>query len=357
MTDARTYAPAPLDGLRCLVTGGGGYLGQNLVRALLARNCTVHVLDTLGGEKAAPELVSDARVIWFVGDIRKPAEVRAACEGVDVVFHTAALIELSRRAPESVKAVVRGVNVEGTRVLVEQAAAAGVSRFVHTSSTNVVYGQRCVGGDETLPYSTSEDLYSSTKAEAERVVLAANGARMRTCAIRPGGIYGPGERKTLIGPVVASIRQGMPVIGFGDGSTRLDYTYIDNLVDGQLRAAERLVAGSPVCGSAYFVTDDQPVNPAEFSVRLVRLMGLGTTARRIPRRVAMAMAKGSELAFERFGKPRPQITEVGVNLCTKDNFFSIAKARRDLGYAPQVTLEEGLRRTAEDAARHYHGLA
>ncbi|MBK8592195.1 MAG: NAD-dependent epimerase/dehydratase family protein [Sandaracinaceae bacterium] len=356
MSDPQSYTPAPIDGLRCLITGGAGYLGQNLARALLARGCTVHVLDTLAGEQAAPELASHPRVRWFVGDIRKPADVRAACEGVDVVFHTAALIELARRAPEPFKALVRSVNIEGTRVLVEQAAAAGVTRFVHTSSTNVVYGQRCVGGDETLPYSTSEDLYSSTKAEAERVALGANGALMRTCAIRPGGIYGPGERKTLIGPVVASIQQGMPVIGFGDGSTRLDYTYIDNLVDGQLRAAERLVPGSPVCGSAYFVTDDQPINPAEFSVRLVRLMGLGTTARRIPRRVAMAMAKGSELAFERFGKPRPQVTEVGVNLCTLDNFFSIAKARRDLGYAPVVTLEEGLRRTAEDAARLYHGL-
>lgn len=357
MSDPESYTPAPIDGLRCLVTGGAGYLGQNLARALLARGCTVHVLDTLSGEQAAPELASHPRVRWFVGDIRKSVDVRAACEGVDVVFHTAALIELARRAPEPFKALVRSVNIEGTRVLVEQAAAAGVTRFVHTSSTNVVYGQRCVGGDETLPYSTSEDLYSSTKAEAERVALAANGARMRTCAIRPGGIYGPGERKTLIGPVVSSIQQGMPVIGFGDGSTRLDYTYIDNLVDGQLRAAERLVPGSPVCGNAYFVTDDQPINPAEFSVRLVRLMGLGTTARRIPRGVAMAMAKASELAFERFGKPRPQVTEVGVNLCTLDNFFSIAKARRDLGYAPLVTLDEGLRRTAEDAARFYHRLA
>lgn len=357
MTDHLGYTLAPLDGLRCLVTGGGGYLGQNLARALLARGCTVHVLDTIGGDKAAPALAADPKVRWFVGDIRNAQDVRAACEGVSVVFHTAALIELARRAPESFKTLVRSVNVEGTRVLVDTAAAAGVARLVQTSSTNVVFGQRCVGADETLPYSTSPDLYSSTKAEAERVVLAANSDTLRTCAVRPGGIYGPGERRTMVGPIVASLRQGMPVLGFGDGSTRLDYTYIDNLVDAQLRAAERLVPGSPVCGSAYFVTDDQPINPAEFTVRLVRLMGLGTAARRIPRGVARAMALASELAFERFGKPRPAITEVGVALCTQDNFFSIAKARRDLGYAPLVTLDEGLRRTAEDAARFYHRLS
>ncbi|MEZ4325864.1 MAG: NAD-dependent epimerase/dehydratase family protein [Polyangiales bacterium] len=357
MSTPPDYTLAPLDGLRCLVTGGAGYLGQNLARALLARGCTVHVLDTVDGAQAAPELAGHERVQWFVGDIRKEADVRAACEGVDVVFHTAALIELARRAPESFKALVRGVNIEGTRVLVQTAAACGVTRLVHTSSTNVVFGQRCVGTDETLPYSTSPDLYSSTKAEAERVALAANSATFHTCAIRPGGIYGPGERKTMVGPIVTSIQQGMPVIGFGDGSTRLDYTYIDSLVDGQLRAAERLVPGSPVCGSAYFITDDQPINPAEFTLRLVRLMGLGTKARRIPRRVARGMALASEFAFERFGKPRPAITEVGVALCTQDNFFSIAKARRELDYAPLVTLEEGLRRTAEDAARFYHGLA
>lgn len=151
------------------------------------------------------------------------------------------------------------------------------------------------------------------------------------------------------------IRAGIPIVTFGKGETRLDYTYIENLVDGQLRAAERLFDGGAACGQAYFITDECPINPGEFSVRLVRRMGLGTKAIRVPRRVAMAMANASEFAFERFGK-RPEITRVGVNLCTRDNFFSIDKARAELGYTPLVDLEEGLKRTAADAARFYHKL-
>ena len=227
------------------MTGGGGYLGQNIARELLRRGCRVHVLDTVSAKDAAPDLAAHKGVTWFKGDIRKPDDVRAACDGVDVIFHTAAVIELARRAPVAFKEFVRGVNIEGTRVLVQVAAECGVGRLVHTSSTNVVFGHPCVYADESLPYSESEDLYSSTKAGAEKVALAANSATLRTCAIRPGGIYGPGERKTMIGPIVDGIHQGLPVICIGNGSSRLDYTYIDSLVDAQLRAAETQGTG---CG-------------------------------------------------------------------------------------------------------------
>src|SRR5690606_23612103 len=102
---------------------------------------------------------------------------------------------------------VMGVNVEGTRALLELAEQARVERFVHVSSTNVVFGQETRGGDETGPYSTSRDLYSASKVEAEKLVLAANGrGSLRTAAIRPGGIYGPGERQNLVGPVVQALK-------------------------------------------------------------------------------------------------------------------------------------------------------
>ena len=91
-------------------------------------------------------------------------------------------------------------------------------------------------------------------------MLAANGrGGLLTCAIRPGGIYGPGERLTY-GRLVRALKMGAPLVVFGDGSARLDYVYIDNLVDAQLRAAERLAEGSPVCGEAYFLSDETPIN-------------------------------------------------------------------------------------------------
>lgn len=341
----------PLEGKRCLVTGGAGFLGQGLIAALHRKGCPVHVLDL------APEPEPVPGVTWFRGDIRNLDDVRHALEGVDTVFHTAAMIELMEKAPADFAKHVRGVNIEGTRLLIQAAQEAGVRRFVHTSTTNAVYGQLTQNGDETGPYTESRDLYSSTKAEAERIVLAANAhGGILTCAIRPGGIYGPGERNTIVGPMVESLKQGAPVITFGSGKSLLDYTYIDNLVDGQIRAAERLFEGSNVCGQAYFITDGTPINPGEFSQRLVRYMGVESRALRVPGPIARLIASAAETAFRAFGKPKPIIAVVHVRLCEEDNYFSIEKAKRDLGYEPQVGTDGGLRKTAVDAREYYDSL-
>ena len=341
----------PLEGKRCLVTGSAGFLGQGLIRALREKGCPVHALDVQ--DDPSPQ----EGVRWFKGDIRNLEDVRAACEGVDTVFHTAAIIELSTRAPASVVTLVRGVNEEGTRRLLQAAQEAGVRRLVHTSTTNAVFGQQTQGGDETGPYTESADLYSSTKAEAVRLVLRANGhGDLLTCAIRPGGIYGPGERRTIVGPLVESVKQGAPVVVFASGKSLLDYTYIDNLVDGQIRAAERLFNGSPVAGQAYFVTDGTPINPGEFSARLVQYMGLKPKRIRIPGPVARAIAGTLERSFVMFGKPKPVITVVHVKLCEHDNYFSIDKAKRDLGYEPLIGTDDGLRKTAVEARDYYDSL-
>jgi 3beta-hydroxy-delta5-steroid dehydrogenase/steroid delta-isomerase len=340
-----------LDGLCCLVTGSAGFVGSNLVRALLARGCLVHGFDQ------APAPLEDPNLRWFRGDVRSEQDLRAAFEGVDTVFHTAALIETVKYAPPALAGLVRGVNVEGTAVVLRVAQESGVKRLVHTSSIITAFGQQMAGADETGPYSEATDLYSSTKVAAERLVLAANGqSGLLTCAVRPGGIYGPGERKTVIGPIVKAIKDGFPMVVFGDGESLMDYTYIDNLVDAQLRAAERLVDGSQVCGQAYFVTDGDPINTGAFTQTLVRNMGLNTKAVRIPGLVARAMATASERVFQVFGKPKPPVSIVDTNLCLVDSYFSIGKAKRDLEYEPLVNTQEGLRRTAEDAREYYDSL-
>lgn len=341
----------PLDGERCLVTGSAGFTGSNLARALLDRGCVVHGID----KAAAPFEHPNLR--WFQVDIRDREAVREACEGIDTIFHTAALIETFTFAPERFAQLVREVNVEGTRTLLDAAVDAGVSRLVHTSSIITAWGQDTQGSDETTPYSTGEDLYSSTKVASERLVLEANGrGGLRTCAIRPGGIYGPGERNLMVGPMVEALKQGIPVITFGDGKARIDYTYIDNLVDAQLRAAERLFDESPVCGEAYFVTDGQPINTGAFSVKLVENMGIRARQLRIPSVVAKTMAAVGEGVFRVFGRPKPALSIMTVRMCDIDNYFSIGKAKRDLGYEPLVDTHEGLRRTAVDARQYYDSL-
>jgi 3beta-hydroxy-delta5-steroid dehydrogenase/steroid delta-isomerase len=340
-----------VDGLRCLVTGSAGFVGSNLVRALLARGCEVHGFDL------APAPSDEPKLRWFRGDVRDEEALRDACEGVDTIFHTAAMIETLTYAPQAFAELVRSVNIEGTDVLLRVAQESGVRRFVHTSSIITAPDDAHRGTSEVAPYSTASDLYSSTKVASEQLVLAANGeSGLLTSAIRPGGIYGPGERNTIIGPLMKALKQGAPLVLFGDGSSRLDYTYIDNLVDAQIRAAERLVEGSPVCGQAYFVTDDDPINAGAFSQTLIGDMELGARSIRLPGALGRALAAAGERVFQVFGKPKPPVSLVDIGLCLRDSYFSIDKARRDLDYQPLVDTREGLRRTARDAREYYDSL-
>jgi 3beta-hydroxy-delta5-steroid dehydrogenase/steroid delta-isomerase len=334
-----------------MVTGSAGYVGKNLVRALLARGCEVHGFDREPAPFAEPNLQ------WFQGDIRDMSKLRAACEGVDTVFHTAAMIETLRYTPKRFADLVRSVNINGTKAVLRAAAESGVRRFVQTSSIITASGYQHRGTAESVAYSTDPDLYSATKVAAERLVLAANGTDgLLTTAIRPGGIYGPGERNTLVGPLMRSLKQGAPLVLFGSGDTRMDYTYIDNLVDAELRAAERLVDGSPVCGQAYFITDGDPINTGKFSQTLVEDMGLDARSIRVPGMVARALATAGERVFQMLGKPKPLFSVVDVDLCVNDSYFSIERARQDLGYRPLVDTREGLRRTAVDARDYYDSL-
>ncbi len=334
-----------------MVTGSAGFVGSNMVRALLARGCLVHGFDR------APAPFEDPNLLWFRGDIRDAAALRDACEGVDTIFHTAAMIETQTYAPKPFVELVRSVNIEGTRNLLRAAEESGVQRLVHTSSIITTSGTPQAGVCEAAPYSEASDLYSSTKVESEQLVLAANGTSgLLTCAIRPGGIYGPGERNTIVGPLMKALKQGAPIVLFGDGRSRIDYTYIDNLVDAEIRAAERLFPGSPVCGQAYIVTDGDPINTGQFSQTLVQDMGIDVRSVRIPGVLARALATASERVFQLFGRPKPPVSIVEVQLCVDDNYFSIDKARQDLGYQPIVDTREGLRRTAMDARAYYDSL-
>jgi 3beta-hydroxy-delta5-steroid dehydrogenase/steroid delta-isomerase len=340
----------PVDAKRCLVTGGAGYLGRHLVEALRARGCPVHVLD----KAPAPETRAD--VTWFRGDVRSRADVLAACAGVEVVFHTAAVIEALTHARRSVARDVESINVGGTKNVIRCAQESGVKRLIHTSSIVTSFCMDAAGGDESTPYSNSRDLYTTTKIAAEQAVLAANGKQgLLTCAVRPGGIYGPGERLTY-GRLVRALKKGVPLVVFGNGKARLDYVYIDNLVDAELRAAERLVHGSPVCGQAYFLSDETPINAGQFSIELVKHMGIDARLVRVPDSVALAMGRAWERLYQVFGAPKPLFTIANVKLCDIDHYFSIDKARQHLGYEPLVDTEEGLRRTAEEARLYYDSL-
>jgi 3beta-hydroxy-delta5-steroid dehydrogenase/steroid delta-isomerase len=322
-----------------LVTGGAGYLGSHLVRALLARGERVHALDLrpIGFEHPALRA--------FRGDLRRDDDLRRACEGVGTVFHTASQMTLMGVTRHANRELAHGVNAAGTRNLLAACRAAGVSRLVYTSSNNVVFDREIEGGDEGLPYARRfVDLYSETKALAEQAVLAANGvAGLLTCALRPGGIYGPGE-PFVLARMVDALSRGLFAVKVGAGRALSDNVYIDDLVEVHLRAAERLLPGSPVAGRAYFISDGRPTNTFEFFAPLFAALGRRPPRAWVPARPVHAAAYLAEWTHRVLGTPAPLLSRIEVRKIAWSHWFRIEAAARDLGWTPRVPLEEGLAR-------------
>src|SRR5581483_2463045 len=177
-----------------------------------------------------------------------------------------------------------------------------VRRLVFTSSPSVVGGGHAIeGGDESLPYPRHYLAhYPRTKAEAERLVLAANGPDLATVALRPHLIWGPGDNH-LIPRLLARAKAGR-LRQVGDGTNRVDVTYIDNAAAAHVLAADRLGPGSPAPGKAYFITNGEPVALWPFVNRVVALAGLPPVTKRIPAGVAYAAGAVLEAAYRLLGR-------------------------------------------------------
>jgi len=326
---------------RCLIIGGAGMLGHEIVTRLLAENKTVRVLDL--------EPLDDPRVELLVGDIRDRSIVERACEGVDVVHHTAAAVW----NPALPGRVYDEVNVGGTQIVLDSCRRQGVPRLVFTSSMDVVVDGRkpIIDGDETLPYPKTlpKDPYSRTKIISEQMVLAANGSQLATCALRPAGMYGPHDRYHL--PNLINVARSGLNLRVGDGSALFTHVYSENVAHAHLRAAEALHPGSPVAGQAYFITDHKPdANLFAFLEPFLAELGLPPPTFSIPYRPAYLLAALAEVvapksAFNRFSV---------VQTCVHHTFVH-HKAARDFGYAPVVSRAEAYRRTVDWLKQRFAG--
>jgi nucleoside-diphosphate-sugar epimerase len=322
-----------------LVTGTAGFIGRHLVDALADRGHAVIAVDVAGTPWR-----DDVR--WETGDVRDLPRLTALCEGVDTVVHNASLVHTRR----NMEGLVWEVNHRGTLNVLEACRAAGVGRLVYMSSASVVYqGGDIEDGDERLPYSTiSQAPYADSKIAAEREVLAQSGeGGVATCALRPHVVFGPHDQR-LLPALLQRARAGKLKVGVGRDDKLSDFTYVDNLVDATLAAIERLAPGSPVAGQAYFITNGEPMAFFAFVDAVLVALGLPKTRGRVPFAVAYPVAAvkeawdtlrggslGNEGSFSRF---------TVRYLCTH-HYFSIAKAQRDLGYAPRVRVAEGIERT------------
>ncbi|WP_245641989.1 NAD-dependent epimerase/dehydratase family protein [Nonomuraea candida] len=323
------------------MTGGGGFLGGAVCRLLAGRGDEVRTLNR------RPHPALDAYgVAQLRGDLRDPRAVERAVAGCDAVVHCAALAGLWGPARD-----YRTINVDGTANVLAACLRAGVARLVHTSSPSVVYdGRDLEGVDESAPYARRFLApYPATKAAAERLVLAANGDRLATVALRPHLIWGPGDPHFLP-RFTARARQGRLLLPRAPGK-RVDTVYIDNAAEAHLLALDRLAQDGRVSGRAYFIGQDEPCTLAEWVNALLGAAGLPPVTRRVPARAARLAAPVVEAAC-RIAGVTPPFTRLAVCQATTSHWFDLSAARRDLGYAPRVRMSDGLSRLAAHLAAH-----
>jgi nucleoside-diphosphate-sugar epimerase len=324
--------------MNALVTGGGGFLGQAIVRALRARGDSVRSLS----RQDYPAL-RDIGVEQVRGDVANAAAVSAAARGCDIVFHVAAKAGIWGAYADYHRA-----NVLGTENVIAACRQHGIRRLVHTSSPSVVFsGQDMEGVDESVPYPAHfEAHYPHTKALAEQLVLKANSPTLATVALRPHLIWGPGDNH-LLPRLIARAKAGQ-LRRIGTQPKRVDTVFIENAADAHLLAADVLAPGATCAGRAYFIANGEPIPLWDMVNRMLAAAGLPPVTRSVPVPVAMALAWGFESVSRVTGSERePRLTRFVVREMSTAHWFDISAAKRDFGYVPRVSTEEGLRRLAD----------
>ena len=325
-----------------LVTGGGGFVGRALVDALIERGDEVTVVEPFGEPWR-----DDMR--FEKADIRDTKRMTELCQGVDTVFHNASVVHTKQNREDD----VWSINLGGSRSVLRACWKAHVPQLIYVSTASAVYeGRDIENGDETLPYSrVSQAPYADSKIEAEKEILAASGQQgVLTCAIRPHVVFGPGDRR-FMPALLDRAKKGRLRFSVGLRNRKLsDFTYIDNVVDALLLAQDKLTADSPVAGQAYFITNGEPMGFFEFVQKMLDELKFPPIVGAVPYPLAYAVAAVSEgLDTLRGGTLGSEdgMTRFAVNYMVKHHYFSIAKARADLGYEPGVNICEGISRTAD----------
>jgi nucleoside-diphosphate-sugar epimerase len=319
--------------MKALVTGGGGFLGGVILRMLRERGDEV-----CSFSRADYPALATLGVEQFRGDLGDKLAVIEAAKSCDIVFHVAAKAGIWGSYADFYQA-----NVTGTENILEACRANGIKKLIYTSSPSVVFdGGDVEGGDESIPYPSSyEAHYPATKALAEKLVLAANSPQLATVALRPHLIWGPGDNH-LVPRIVAKGRAGK-LRKIGERPNLVDTVYVDNAARAHLQAADRLAPGSPPAGKAYFISNGQPIPLWEIVNRILAAADIPPVTRSISPRLAYTVGCLCEGAWGMLRlSGEPPMTRFVAHELASAHWFDISAARRDLGYQPEVSIDDGL---------------
>ncbi|MDY6905738.1 MAG: NAD-dependent epimerase/dehydratase family protein [Thermodesulfobacteriota bacterium] len=319
-----------------LVTGGGGFLGSAIVRQLIERGDTVFSIS-----RNTYPMLEKLGVTQIQGDISDAATVVNACKGMNIVFHVAAKPGVWGKYAE-----YHTPNVLGTQNVVDACAENKVPVLIHTSSPSVIFdGTDMEGINESYPYPAHfHTHYTKTKAMAEQYVKSATeGGRVKAIILRPHLIWGPGDPH-LVPRVIERSRKLARV---GKTDKLVDTIYIDDAATAHVLAADRLIENPSLSGNIYFISQDEPIYMMEMLNGILAAAGLPPITRTLPAGLVWFAGALMEGGYTALGiKKEPPMTRFVAKELATAHWFDISAAKRDLGYRPAITIEEGLNKLA-----------
>ncbi len=328
--------------MKVLVTGGGGFLGQTICKQLVAAGHEVCAFN----RNRYPAL-DVLKVEQRIGDIANLDSVELASKDVDAIVHSAGKVGAWGRLEDYYE-----TNVRGTDNVLASCELNKIRKLVFTSSPSVVHdGGDLEGVDESAPYASHfSSAYAQTKAAAEQRVLAANGPQLGTVVLRPHFVWGPGD-PNLLPRVLRQARAGHLRL-IGDKPKKIDTTIVDNAADAHVLALEKLESGAPVAGKIYFISQGEPITHEALINAWLKADGFPPETRHLPLGLAKFLGATLETIYSALRiQSEPPLTRFTVEQLSTAHWFNISAARRDLGYAPRVSMAEGLARLSQYLAR------
>lgn len=323
---------------KVLVTGGGGFVGKAVVKLCVAQGVETIIV----GRNTYPEMEKlGAKCV--VGNICDDGVIDQAMQGVNCVFHVAALAGIWGTWKEYYH-----TNVLGTENILKNCLKNKIGALVYTSTPSVVFNrQNICGENEDLPYATSPLChYAKSKIMAEKLVLSANSETLSTCALRPHLIWGPGDPHLLPRLVESGRKKQLKQVG--NGTNLVDISYIDNVAHAHILAAINLLHTGSAAGKPYFISQGEPVNLWAWVAQLYDQLGIDKITNTVSFPTAYRVGGILELLYKiSKSSKEPKMTRFLAEQLAKSHYFSIDNAIKDLGYQPLVSTQEGLVRAIQ----------
>jgi 2-alkyl-3-oxoalkanoate reductase len=316
-----------------LVTGGGGFLGKAIVRRLIKKKARVHSFS----RQFYPEL-DQMGVIQFQGDIADKQSLIKALEGMEYVFHVAAMPGIWGSFHKYYR-----TNVLGTENIISACFADNVAQLIYTSSPSVIFdGGDMENVDESVPYPENYlAAYPKTKAMAEKLVRKASEKGLQTIILRPHLIWGPEDNHLVPG----IIKRAGRLKRIGRTDDLVDTIYVDNAALAHVLASEKLALNPGLSGNVYFISQGEPISKWEMVNNFLDAAGLPPVKGHVSAKTAYIAGYVFEKIYTLLGiKKEPPMTRFVAKELATSHWFNISRARQDLGYYPEVSIKEGLER-------------